>query len=326
MRTKLLIAILFAICLSFLAASGKIPQLPSILATHRLPEQADASPIGGGTSAEQRAPTSEGQMLVRQAAAALERHYSVAAELTQQAMLMGHEVRGSGTYCEQRSNQALRFRLELSAQTSDDKLASGMVQVCDGQYLWNYRKLRGVETLARVDLALIEQRRAESAGSQTQPVFDGWPGVGGLPKLLRSLDRAFVFDKPEGVQLQAEFPAWKVEGHWRPEMLAQAVPEHKKAIEQGRGVAREDLPEHLPNSVVLFLGKDDKFPYSIVFYRLEGTTANVKASPNTPTAIVRINLTKVRFNQPIPASQFIYSPNLKFSDETEQMLARLGLK
>lgn len=326
MRTKLLIAILSVICLFFLAASGKISQIPPALVGSEPQSQADANSISGDAADGRSSPLNDGQMLVRQAVATLERHYSVSAEVTQNAFLMGHEVIGSGTYCEQRSNQALRFRLELNAQTRDDKLASGMVQVCDGQYLWNYRKLRENETLSRVDLALVKQRLAESGGDQTVQILDAWPGLGGLPKLLRSFDRAFVFDKPEGVQLQAEFPAWKVEGRWRPEILAQAVPEHKEAIEQGRGVAREDLPEHLPNSVVLFLGKDDRFPYSIIFYRLDGTTTDVKASPNSPAAIVRINMTKVRFNQPIPAGQFIYNPRLKFADQTEEMLTKLGLQ
>ena len=326
MRTNLLIAITFAICLFFLSASGKVFQIPRVLA-NRIPEQQGGREPGGGMkSAKQPTPPSDGQMLVRQAAASLECNYSVAAEVTQKAMLMGHEVIGSGTYCEQRSNQALRFRLELNAQTRDDKLASGLVQVCDGQYLWNYRKLKGDESLSRVDLALVERRLAESGAAHTTQILDRWPGIGGLPKLLRSFDRAFVFDNPEGVQLQAEFPAWKVEGRWRPEMLVRAVPEHRNAIEQGRGVARDDLPEHLPNSVVLFLGKDDLFPYSIVFYRLDGTTANVKASPNAPAAIVRIDMTKVRFNQPIPAGQFVYNPRLKHTDQTEQMLTSFGLQ
>ncbi|MHB8901554.1 MAG: hypothetical protein ACYC6Y_22610 [Thermoguttaceae bacterium] len=287
--------------------------------------------MAGGRSGDTGRPEtavapSDGQALLRQAVAALERHYTVAAEVTQKALLMGHEVIGSGTYCEQRSNQGLRFRLELTAQTSDDALASGLVQVCDGQYLWNYRKLRGNESLSRVDLAVVQRRLTESGSGQLAQILDGWPGLAGLPKLLRSFDRSFQFDSPEGVQLQAEFPAWKLEGRWRPEMLARVVPQHKDRIEQGRGVAREDLPEQLPNSVVLFLGKDDLFPYSIIFYRLDGNTTTVKASPNAPAAIVQVNLTKVRFNQPIAAGQFVYNPRLKYADETEAMLDRLGLE
>ncbi len=162
-------------------------------------------------------------------------------------------------------------------------------------------------------------------GPQTDRVLDSWPGMGGLPKLLRSFDKAFIFDKPEGVLLSTDFPAWKVEGRWRPDRLARAVPDHKEANEQGRGVALEDLPEHLPNSVVLFLGKDDLFPYSIRFYRLKGSTANVKAS-RSDTPMVRINMTKVRFNQRIQAALFVYKPGLKHTDQTEQLLEKLGLQ
>lgn len=276
--------------------------------------------IGGAT---ETARPSDGQILVRQAAATLQRHYTVSAQVTQKSELFGYKVIGSGAYFEQRSNQGLLFRLELSVQTQDDKLASSLLQVCDGQYLWNYRKLRGAESLSSVDLAFV-QRRLDEAGAQNVQVLDSWPGLGGLPKLLRSFDKAFIFDKPEAVKLQQDFPAWKVEGRWRPEMLVRAVPDHKDAVQQGRGVGLEDLPEHLPNTVILFLGKEDLFPYAIIYYRLDGNTANVKASSDD-RPMVRIDMTNVRFNKRIDASQFVYKPGLACTDQTEQMLEKLGL-
>jgi len=62
----------------------------------------------------------------------------------------------------------------------------------------------------------------------------------------------------------------------------------------------------------------------IVYYRLDGNTATVKAGPNDPP-MVRINLTNVRFNQQVNAAQFVYKPNLPCADQTEQLLQRLGL-
>jgi outer membrane lipoprotein-sorting protein len=267
-----------------------------------------------------------GQSLIQQVQAALERNYTVSAQITQTARLLGHEVIGSGTYVEQRSNQGLLFRCELNVQTRDDKQPSSLLQICDGGSLWMYRKLAGAESLSRVDLAFVHRRLNETGRSDSVNVLDQWPGAGGLSRLLRSYDQAFLFDEPESVQLQSNFPAWKVEGRWRPEMLVRAVPDHKEDIEQGRGVALEELPEHLPNSVILFLGKDDLFPYSIAFYRLNGTTADVKASPSDQP-VVRINMTNVRFNQPIHAAQFVYKPgDLEYADQTEQLLQKLGLE
>ena len=325
MRTKLLNAILIAAFL--FSAIAVVERFRTRNAFGKQPPpQAGNAPSPESSAAPRKAPPSgDGQTLIHRAVSALGSHYTVSAEVTQTANLLGQEMIGSGSYFEQRSNQGLRFRLELNAQTSDDKRASGLVQVCDGQYLWSYRKLRGSESLSRVDLTLVQQRLDEVGAGSSAQILDGWPGMGGLAKLLQSYDRAFLFDTPEEVQLQSSFPAWKVEGRWRPEMLARAVPRLKDAIKQGRGVAREDLPEHLPNSVVLFLGKDDLFPYSIFYYRLEGTTADVKASPDD-RQIVQIILSEVRFNQSIPAGKFVYNPQLKFSDETEQLLAKLGVK
>ncbi len=325
MRTKLLIVILCSVAAFFLFTTSKFAQILAPSAASRLKSQGSGNPNGDVASSNEANGPSEGQILVRQAEATLQRHYTVSAQVTQKSYFFGHETFGSGAYFEQRLNQGLLFRLELNIRTRDDKLASGLLQVSDGRYLWNYRKLRGSESLSRVDLALVRQRLDEVGGAQTVRVLDSWPGIGGLPKLLRSFDKAFIFDKPEGVQLQADFPAWKVEGRWRPEMLVRAVPDHKDAIEQGRGVDRENLPEHLPNSVILFLGKEDFFPYSIVYYRLKGTTADVKASPND-VPMVRIIMKNVRFNQQIHAAQFVYKPGLEHTDQTEQMLEKLGLE
>jgi len=324
MRTKLLIATLCVAIASFLVAFGGIAQVSTSSAQPPSNAHEDGAPVGDARGLETPQSPSEGQMLIRQAEATLQRHHTISSQITQKSHLLGCEVIGSGAYFEQRSNQGLRFRLELNVQTRDDKLASGLLQVCDGRFLWNYRKLRGKENLSCVDYALVQQR-LEQEGMRTVRILDHWPGLGGLPKLLRSFDKAFVFGKPEGVELQDDFPAWKVEGHWRPEMLAKAVPEHKEAIEKGRGVDLEDLPEHLPNCVVLFLGKDDLFPYSIVYYRLDGNTSQVTASPYD-TSIVKINMTNVRFNTRIHAAQFVYKPSLKYTDDTEQMLEKLGLQ
>ena len=324
MRKKLLIAIPCAFFSFFLITAVTAAQIPESTNGRAANPQATAGNAGAASGSELSAPPNEGRLLIKQAEAALQRHYTVSAQIFQTSHILGQEVIGSGAYYEQRSNQGLRFRLELNVQTNDDPSASGLLQVCDGRYLWNYRKLRGKENLTCVDHALVQQR-LEEKGMQSVRVLDSWPGLGGLPKLLRSFDRAFTFGEPLGVELQHDFPAWKVEGRWRPEVLVNAVPEKKEAIEQGRGVALEDLPPHLPNCVVLFFGKDDLFPYSIVYYRLKGNTSQVKASPYD-APMVKIDLTEVRFNQTINAAQFVYKPGVKYTDNTEQMLEKLGLQ
>jgi hypothetical protein len=267
----------------------------------------------------------EGQLLVRRARAILQRYFAVSAHVTQSVRLFGQEVIGSGSYFEQRSNQGLQYRLELNVQTKVDEQPSSLLEVCDGRFLWNYRKLQGAETLSRLDLARLQQKIEEAGTSARLRAIDQWPGLGGLAGLLHSFDRAFVFETPESVLLQPQFPAWKLEGRWRPSVLATALPGDQTKAGERKGVEFEQLPPHLPNCVILFLGKDDLFPYSIVFYRLPGSTTTVKAKPNDRPAI-RINLSKVRFNEPIHAGQFAYKPgDLDFSDRTEQFLKKLDL-
>lgn len=316
MRTKVMIA---KLCAYLLVCP--ISAFGNELSVRERPETGRTSAIKRESAAER-----EGQILVRRAREILQRYFAVSAHVTQSVRLFGQEVIGSGSYFEQRSNQGLQYRLELNVQTKVDEQPSSLLEVCDGRFLWNYRKLQGAETLSRLDLAELEQKIEEAGTTARLRAMDQWPGLGGLPGLLHSFDRAFVFEAPESVLLQPQFPAWKLEGRWRANVLAKALQGEQNNSEQQRGVQLEQLPQHLPNCVILFLGKDDLFPYSIVFYRLPGSTTTIKAKPNDRPAI-RINLSKVRFNEPIHAGQFAYKPgDLDFSDRTEPYLKKLGLQ
>lgn len=285
------------------------------------PQARPDNPLGRDSSL-----AADGQLLVRRAKEILQRHFSVSAHVTQSVRLFGQEVIGSGSYFEQRSNQGLQYRLELNVQTKVDEQSSSLLEVCDGRFLWNYRKLQGNESLGRVDLAYLQQKMEQARTATRLRAMDQWPGMGGLPGLLHSFDQSFAFEPPESVQLQPQFPAWKLQGRWRPEVLAKALEDDQEGTEQPAEVELERLPEPLPNCVIVFLGKEDLFPYTIVFYRLAGSTATVRAKPNDRPA-VRINLSKVRFNEPIHPGQFAYKPgDLEFSDQTERLVKKLGLQ
>jgi len=319
MRTKLLILSVSAVCLVCLFCKPIAAQAPDSAAQNRR-QHGQAGPKNGQASEEVA-----GSPLLQKAKKALEQHYTVSAQVTQAAQLFGHEVIGSGNYCEQRSNQGLQFRLEMSIQTRDDEEPSSLLQVCDGQYQWEYRKLRDSENVTRVDLAHIQRRLEEEGKARKLNPLRWWPGLQGLPMLIDSFDRFFEFGPPTSVDLQKGFPAWKLEGRWRPKMLVRCMPDHVDVLEQGGGVATEELPDQLPNLVVLLLGKDDLFPYSIAFYRLAGTTTDVTASRHDQP-IVRVNLSKVRFNQPLPPERFSYQPgDREFVDQTRMLLDQLNI-
>ena len=264
-----------------------------------------------------------GQVLLEQAVLALESRRSVSAKIRQSIDLFGKRLFGSGTYAEQQSNRQMRLRMEMRVQLGERP--SSLTQVCDGRYFWTYRDLGAGGSVSRVDLARVN-RVLEESGQIPQPGrIDQWPGLGGLPKLLRGLNKAFDFDSVEETQLGGQLPVWRLRGRWKPDNLAKVLPEQEDAIRSGKPVDLGKLPGYLPDHVVLFLGTEDLFPYRIEYRRREANGKNGKNRPED-RPIVTMDLFEVNLNVPIHPTRFIYSPgDREFSDQTDRFLERLGL-
>ncbi len=83
------------------------------------------------------------------------------------------------------------------------------------------------------------------------------------------------------------------------------------------------MPPHLPDHVILYLGKENLFPYNVEYYRL---APNRKAAypPPQDRILVAMELFDVVTSVPIPSTRFFYHPgNLEFTDQTEAYLESL---
>jgi hypothetical protein len=269
-------------------------------------------------------PPSQVDGLMRQAVGVLESHYSIAARVRQSVNLFGKQPVGSGLYFERRTQEGPMFRLELRLRLDNEILS--MLDVSDGRYLWQYRKLREDQTLTRLDLQRLVEV-LDNAGKMPQPGdMEQWPGTGGLARLLRGLYTTFDFYAVEGVVLRQQLRAWKVEGRWRGDKLARALPSQEKAIRSGGPVNLTKLPEYLPDQVILFLGADDLFPYRIEYHR-HLRKKDAKEAQGEDQLLVAIDLFEVSLNRPIDPGHFIYGPgSLPFIDQTDNTLQSMGVK
>ena len=87
----------------------------------------------------------------------------------------------------------------------------------------------------------------------------------------------------------------------------------------------EKLPPHVPDHVVLFLGKTDGFPYRIEYRRRQPSEAAAEEGPKD-RAVVTIKLNDVRLNATVHPTDFLYSPgDLSITDGTGQFLKSLSL-
>jgi hypothetical protein len=259
----------------------------------------------------------------------LETRNSVSAKIRHRVDLFGKQLVGDGEYREQRRNGIPAIRLELKIQIGDS--TSSLLQVCDGRYCWTYRKLFAKESLSRIDAvravaALAQAEKPAENAAENGPRPAGMlPGLGGLPRLLRGLNANFQFTSAQRGQWGTQ-PVWRLEGGWRPALLARILPKQKEAIEQGQPVDLSRLPEQLPDRVVLYLGQDDLFPYRIEYCRTAGKKDGDTEGEATRD-LVTVELYEVHMNIPLDPGQFIYSPgSVEFSDQTDAFLQAVGGK
>jgi hypothetical protein len=201
---------------------------------------------------------------------------------------------------------------------------SSLLHVCDGHYLWMYRELGDQESLTRVNRERVEQALEESGNVQEMTKIGFWPGLGGLPRLLRALEATFDFHCVEEALLADQLPVWRLRGEWKQDQLAQ-LGSHREGGKKGEPHNLSELPEHVPNLVVLFLGKTDSFPYRIEYRRGKpGPPEGGLASKDR--SIITIKFSAVDLNAPIHPTRFLYSPgDLEYSDDTKRFLKKLGL-
>jgi len=316
-RRIALIPILIGVIVAWLelprTSAEKMPQVP---------RPSDVDPPKSSPKETAFPVSDETQGLLQSAIIALERHRSVDAKIRQQIDLFGKRLAGSGTYQEQKTDDGLQLRLEMKYQLGDQPCT--VLQVCDGRYFWFFEQFGKKPSLSRVDMSQIGRALEEKGDLLKAGRIGAWPGLGGMPKLLRGLNAAFDFTRHDEAQLDGRFPVIRLYGQWKRERLAEMLPSDKWAVEAGKPVNLGKLPPHIPYSVILYLGKDDGFPCRVEYLRHE--TSSRDAGRESERQIAMMELFKVSLDVPIPAGRFSYDPTIEFTNETDRFLDRLGLK
>jgi hypothetical protein len=273
-----------------------------------------------------------GQPLVAQAAQRLDSLPAVAARVRQHVDLFGQQISGVGQYQQQGVGRTRRIRLELKFKVGE-QLASWQ-QVSDGRFYWQRRDLPGLSGLSRIDLRRVRETLDAQQGS-APPALQQWMVLGGLGRLLAALDHYFTFGEAEPAMLQ-DLPVWIIQGEWNSAALGQIVPELAPRIAAGEAITSDNLPRHLPDSVRLVLGRDQRlplFPYRIVYQRhravrpgLIGTLATKAAevTESSTTQLAALELYEVNPAPPFRAEDFNYDPGEQsVQDETDLYLRQL---
>jgi hypothetical protein len=273
-----------------------------------------SQPPGPAAGAEKTAPVSPpGEVLMAQVADRLDRYKSISAKMRYRSELFGQRIIGNGEYRQGASSGDL-VRWDSKLQVGSSLLS--LQQIGDGQYLWTYRQQEKTSTLSRIDVQRVldaERARPQSVPGGMQNL--GLGAIGGLPRLLRRLDRSFRFTSLTESKV-GKLPVYVLRGGWEPAMLVQMLPDQQAEIQAGQPVDLQKLPEHIPDQVTVMVGRDDWFPYLIDYQRQAGP------SGSSPRSLMMIELYEVRCNVKLERLLFTYQPgDVPVIDQTDVYIA-----
>jgi hypothetical protein len=209
---------------------------------------------------------------------------SIRARIVERVAISGRKFRLEGTYL-QGTDLRLRLELKVIPESTQSRADGSLLEVCNGTILWaNYQV--GKETrITRRDVSQILNATKTNGQINFATVE---LGLGGLPALLASLDRWMKFD----LVTQQEINGKKftvLAGAWKDACLKDLLAK----------MSKQHLPEHVPDSVRIYLESESLFPRRIAFLKHRGKQVE---------SLVELDLLNIVLNDPIDEHQFEYAP------------------
>lgn len=291
--------------LPFLAIASLLGAVAIVSPASSQSEQPSATPSGPTGSVYQRPrdgaeEQGNAERIVAAALTGLGRADSLSARVRQLARVGDVVLKGGGRYLQSGTGDEQRFRFEskLTADTEE----FDVLEVNDGLYYWSYRKL-GLQPprLTRIDTRRVRERLG-TLGIPEQATAA--PYLGGVQRSLALVREWFRFDAVSSGMID-DVPIWIIEGQWDRERLAALLPDKADAIKGPAGITAGDLPEGMPWSVRLSIGKRELFPFRIEWLAVTGRRP---VAATTPEVVAVLELYEVRVGEPVDATAFVYKP------------------
>ena len=248
-----------------------------------------------------------GQQLLAEAARRVDQEASLAADVRYRVDAFGQQLLGTGRYLQSGAGPTRQLRLDLRMQVQERP--ASLLEIRSTDYYWIRRDVPPVAaTLGRVDLAQLRRaaRRPDAQDAEAALPRGAWIMLGGLPRLLVSLNEHFEFSppKPDEVQFSIaggqvqRLPIWVLDGQWKPARLAALA-----------GKSGGGLPEQLPERVQLVLDRSDSslplFPYRVTYFR-SAAEQEPRRGSQADRELVTLELFNVRRVGPIDPREFTY--------------------
>ena len=259
-----------------------------------------SGPVAAVPAAEQAA---QAERIVAAMLAALGRADSISARVRERVRVDDRVLVGAGRYVQSGLGEDQRYRYETSMKSDTESF--DLLEVCDGLFAWSYKRIGPQPPqLERLDVRRVRERLRQLKVPDETAIS---PYLGGIQRTIALLRDWFRFTAVEPFAID-DLQVWRIEGRWHPESLALLLPGQKDAVMQPGGIRAAELPDGMPWSVRLSIGKRDLFPFRVEWLAIPGRRPVADRDPE-PVAV--LELYEVRLGEPVDAAAFVYKPAIE---------------
>ena len=188
--------------------------------------------------------------------------------------------------------------LRMEMNYSCDNVRYGVQFIEDGakDLFWISKNVGSGKELYHVNGFKVN---AQTANPELVASIDGIPitpvSLAGIPFILFQIEKNYAFTSCSVVQdNQTKIPYYVVVGTWKPERFP------IQDLVSDNVIKWDAVPPEIPDTVKVYFGLNDLFPYRIYYYR------NVKGAQ---TLISKLNFYDVSFDVRLNIKQFGFSPS-----------------
>ena len=220
----------------------------------------------------------------------------VAASMREETKVYDRHFIGIGEYMEKIDNAKRYLRMEMNY--SCDNVRYSVQYIADGakDLFWISKNVGSGKELYHVNGFKVN---AQTANPELVASIDGIPitpvSLAGIPFILFQIEKNYSFSSCSVVQdRQTNAPYYVVVGEWKPERFP------IQDLVSDNVIKWDSVPPEIPDTVKVYFGVNDLFPYKIYYYR------NVKGKQ---TLISKLNFYDVSFDVRLNTKQFGFSPS-----------------
>ena len=239
--------------------------------------------------------------------------------------MLGQRFDVKGRYLKAPNNRVY-LRLAVSGLA---KSTGTMLQVCDGETLWDFQQVLESQNYHTLKIApILEKLKSPELDDALREQVMTQLGFSGPDALLVGLRKALRFDQKEEGTLDGK-AVWILRGTWKDR-------EGLIGPDQQPLSPTATLPAYIPSLATVWIGKEDGWPYKVVLVgrapsilqeegRQLGADGRPKAVQKAQPSRITLTYSNVQLNPPLKPEEFAFQapPGVRVDDNTEALLNML---